>query len=579
MSFNTVINVTDGLNGYNLDPGYTADVNTYNLQQILNYLLSSSSPAPYGEGGTLLFPVGNGAPYNFDGTVYIGAPDGMSSHGTNWSVVIRGSAQGKLNAPNQALIKQNADDDSNWHDLFVVNTNSGDDDDIGGVTFEDIMIEFAATAPNGNAAVRVVNGSQNCRLHRVSLVNCPIGVALKESLQASIIDCTIYNAANAQYGVELGEQNNNSQAVETYITGTTFLSTSGGTALQIWGAEHLRMSHCRVESWTNGIVIQVEENSGNAEQLYFSNVSCITAEGAASLSVEGGSSGAYSYIGRVWFAECEFVPGGANAGSYTGGGVIIGTTDTYDIIDGVRFVDCHSCLWAGPGIDIQGATNTEILGGYYSCNGNTSGEAPTPGNKSGIKVSNDTNGLRISGPACNNSLFVFEVMQADRGYASLTQEYGIYVSNGAKGVRISDCDLTGNNDSGLWVDGSSSETTNVFVKDCDLTGYSSPATPVTVSATVVNLQIVDCPGYNDSQTVALRTSLPSGVFSAPTYAYYGPSSFYVGANTGASGGVTAILINGITTELKVGAFFLAAGQTAQVTISGSPTIPFSMIGQ
>jgi hypothetical protein len=104
------------------------------------------------------------------------------------------------------------------------------------------------------------------------------------------------------------------------------------------------------------------------------------------------------------------------------------------------------------------------------------------------------------------------------------------------------------------------------------------ATPVQVSTPISNVQITNCPGYNDSQTSAMHTTLPTAVFSAAEYGYYGPASFYV-VNTGVIGAITGILINGITTGLKTGAFFLAAGQSAEVTTSGMPTVSFSMIGQ
>jgi hypothetical protein len=49
----------------------------------------------------------------------------------------------------------------------------------------------------------------------------------------------------------------------------------------------------------------------------------------------------------------------------------------------------------------------------------------------------------------------------------------------------------------------------------------------------------------------------------------------LGINTG----VTHVKINGIDTGVKSGPFFLGAGQTAEVDISGGTAPTFSMIGQ
>src|ERR1700728_1146384 len=126
----------------------------------------------------------------------------------------------------------------------------------------------------------------------------------------------------------------------------------------------------------------------------------------------------------------------------------------------------------------------------------------------------------------------------------------------------------------VFIDGSTGEPTNVFVSDCDMTGI---ATPVQVSTPISNVQVTNCPGYNDSQTAAVTTSPPvSGhVLHASDYGYYGPTTIFVAANTI----VTAVKINGVTTGVKQGAFVMTAGESAEIDYSGITAPGFVMIGQ
>ena len=100
----------------------------------------------------------------------------------------------------------------------------------------------------------------------------------------------------------------------------------------------------------------------------------------------------------------EGISGGGT--SWAGAGVSLGPTDGSDIIDQVRFVDCISCRWNGPGLSMAGVSsddtpdytlsNIEVLGGYYSYNGI---ESPwEPYDNSGILISGaGVVGVRVVG--------------------------------------------------------------------------------------------------------------------------------------------------------------------------------------
>lgn len=434
------------------------------------------------------------------------------------------------------------------------------------------MLSFT-TASGTIAAVHVKGGSNNVRLYRCTLVNCPIGYWLEYSEQCSMLDCTVYNASNAGIPLMLGIEGSNPQAIETYIAGNLFLcyERTDGTAVQIYGAEHLRMINNRLEGWGQGIVITPVSTSSTAQKLYFGNISCFTTSGAAVLiDVSGGTSTDPKFVVQVWFESCEFNPAGGSITTYTDAGILITATDSNDVVDQIRFVDCYSCLWAGPGIRLAGGTNIEILGGFYSCNG-TNSSPPTPDLRSGIDVNGDVNGVRITGAACNNS--VYDIYLTTPGAAPSTQQYGVYVADGAESLRISNCDLTNNQAAGLLVTGSTAAPQNVFVKHCDFTGSTAA---VGVTTPVTNLQVVDCPGYNDQGT-PVTTAVPGSPFSATSFGYYGPATFYA---TGSS--QLTLHIAGNLVPISNGTFTLAPDQQATKLIlepGGHDWSSFLMIGQ
>jgi len=541
--------------------GTHASDNTTNLNAMVAKLLSTGGPTN-GRGGTLEFPSAAATTFAFDGGITIGKDD--SGDIQPFSIILRGDGEQSRQYP---LVQQQ----DSTADFFTVHNNPGTpdpygDDQIGGIIFQDMVISFAYTeGQTGGGRGIVVQSGSNVRIQRVVLDEVPdAAIDFPDTLHCSVIDCDIRTQkVSTGTGIRLGDPTANTSAIETYVAGTTFetySSPTSGAAVQIYGAEHLRMVNTRLEGWINAIVIEIGAGNGNAEHLYFGNVSGLSSGAAVTLAVSGGTSAHPTYIVEVWFAECEFEPAGGST-NYTGGGIVVGATDTYDVIDQIRFIDSYSCLWYGPGMDVQGGTNIEIMGGYYSCNGNTGGGEPAKSySKSGIAISGPASGVRISNAACNNS--VYNIYLSPTAFASATQSYGIYVGGGASSVRAQGCDLTGNEVSGLWVDGSNGEPLDVFVKHCDITDVP---TPVTVTTPVSNVQVVDCPGYSDQAQILLSppTAPPIGAFQNTTFGYYGPITVYFwGA------GVTGIQIKTTTINLTSGTFNLPCNVSGEILTSG-----------
>jgi hypothetical protein len=434
-----VINVTDGLGAPWNIPGLYCDgthatANVTNLNAMIQQLLTSTGPTN-GQGGTLQFQ--SAGTYVFEGTITVKNDTGGTQQ--PYTIIFAGTGEGMLNAP---ILQQTTD-----ADFFVVNNNPGGSEDLGGVVFQDLMLGYTEGASGQYAAVHVVGGSNSVNLLRVTFVNCPISAWFENSLGCTMVNCNTYSALNAGIGLQLGSFDNDpvtlQSAIETFVSGCQFYcnNLNSGVAVQIYGCEHLRMINTRITGYQQGIVIiageQETDTAANVRHLYFGNVSCYpystSATAGAAVVIQSGSSTAP--VTEVWFAQCEFSPGTVD---YTGAGIVIqpGTTGP---INQIRFVDCYSCLWAGPGMNIMGGTNIEILGGYYSCNGTVTGAEPY--SQSGIAITGAASGLRIIGAACNNS--VYNLNATPPGFAPATQVYGVFVGYGASGVRIFGCDLTG----------------------------------------------------------------------------------------------------------------------------------------
>jgi hypothetical protein len=444
------------------------------------------------------------------------------------------------------------------NDLFEVNNvQSGETGASGGVTFQDLFIAYQTGLSNG-AAIRVIGSSQNVRLLRVILNDCPVGVAFDESLQCSMIDCVVWNATNSGNAVTLGIATSGVFAKETYIAGCLFEASNAalgtGTGLTIVHVDEVRVANTRIEAYAQGIAIVPEV--GDCVNLFFGNVTAIpfltssSSTGGAALLVQPPSSGGASgSVFRAVFVGCTFgqTKQPADDTMYTGPGVLIDQSQTSGVLEQVRFVSCWSSGWPGNGMQINGVVNqVEIIGGCYSCNGQAS-DAPSP--SIGIAITNPSSdahsGIRIIGAACNNSVY----NNNGEDYLSATQDIGISIAAGATNVRVHQCDLTSNNTAGLVA-----------------------TTPD------VTVHVTDCAGYND-QALTFSTLPGNGdTFQAQSDPYYycGPIAFYV-----AGGSDVTISVDGnLLTGISLGGFTLNPGEYASLAwTAGHPPTTFYLVGK
>ena len=561
-----IFNVLD----YNIFPGDlgTATANSAALQQLVFYVQSLG-------GGTILFPSQyeyegvNYVSYKFNGPIGIGPPTSPSPV----SIIITGTGQGTESQTTFIV--------ENDSDLFQVDTGSPEQDEpppggehIGGITFQNLSIKYAGGT--SGTAINVITG-ENVRILQVVFTDCPQAVWFADTLQCSMFECTaVYNNITANPAcVTLGPDESGVIAKEIYIASCTFLSNKlAGTGLVLQGTEHVRVMNVRIEAFSEGINITPGASiSGgqNALKHHFGNVTVFTGSesGSTGPAVTIQPQGSES-VSEIVFAECTFEPG-ASATS-AGPGVYIDEGAYGGTVSDIRFVSCHMTRWTGPGLQINSGSNIEILGGLYAAN--ASGASPE-GGPGGISITGPASAIRIVGAAC---IGTYPYIQNYDGVMPVaTQDVGIYIAgSGASNVIIDHCDLTGNEENGVLIGAGGLNVTNLCIRNCNASGYSSHSAAIDVVGEVSNVQVTDCAGYNDQAAPISTTAPAAGTFSAVTYGYYGPATFY-----GAGSASLTVTTAGHATGLSNASFTLAPGQTATSTIGtgGHNWTTFLMVGQ
>jgi hypothetical protein len=481
-------------------------------------------------GGTILIPTGE---YYVAGTIFIGE---NSSPPVPVSLTIVGTSG------NTTLIQTVSGT------FFDVNTHvpgARGNDDIGGLTFQDLLITYAASATSGTAVVLadiLASGALNVRLFRVVFSDCPQAVCFINTLQCSMLECSVtyVNKTPSPSAVQIGASDQ--MANETYISDCLFSNSNesppgtGGIGLELVWADEVRIDDVSIEGFQQGIV--VDPSAGQVTHVFLGGVRVIVRSdvdnvGAGLLIAPQGA-----LVAHLVCVGCSFEPDPTYGTSYSSGGIFITGSGSGFIVDQLRFVSCYSCRWPGPGMQIDAGSNVEILGGYYSCNATLPESPPSP-TQAGISISSGAANVRIIGAACNNSI---------QGEPS-SQEYGISVNTPGE-----------------------EESPNVWIRGCDLTGNLSGAAYIFNSPAV---EITNCAGYNDQAKVlaTMVTGATPLTIRNTAFGYSGPIAFYVSAGTSVS-----IEIDGALTGLTAGGFTLACGETAVLAWGIAPP-SFLLVGK
>ncbi len=509
---------------YGMMPGNHAHDNKSALQDAVSAAIAAG-------GGTVLIPYGQ---YNINGPILVNATD--SPPGTSIAITIMGTSG------NTALDVQNPED------LFDVTTSL---DGTDAVVFQDLDIAYAVgNKKNLNAAINVMQG--NVRLLRVAITDAQNAVVFGDTAQCAMLHCTInYTSDGPDTGraVTLGLPSG-SAARGAYIAFCTFITQpesgsppggpTSGVGILITAAEDVRVVATRIEAFEQGVLIQPTSAGTSATKLYFRNVNAYTNSGnplrGAAIAVEPLPLGT---VKDVEFVGCDFGPTAATPTDFPGAGIYIDQGSGF--VDQVRLVSCYSCAWNGPGLQIEGASNVEVLGGYYSCNGVDLVSPPSTmaaGIVIAITGTGTVSGVRIVGAGCTNSVYS---LGPNGAWLASTQDYGIAIGSNASDISVRDCDLTGN---------------------------------LLDAATVVGgagVAVTDCAGYNDQAKVLPPPPLAT-TFRNTNLDYYGPVAFYLWGDT------PSVTIDGHVTGLGAGGFTLAPGESALIATS-APGTTLLAVGQ
>jgi Pectate lyase superfamily protein len=180
----------------------------------------------------------------------------------------------------------------------------------------------------------------------------------------------------------------------------------------------------------------------------------------------------------------------------------------------------------------------------------------------------------------------------------LNDGYGVVIDSGVSHVQFANCQMDNNSISdsgfsggGVWLGGTCSD---ILITGCDIGTTPESAYPqpygVGVASTVTNLQVTGCDlnGNTKAPVYAISSPFdPTVRFSANagynpvgeiTVTGWGATSFSYINQTGVDlmfyvtgGTVTSISIDGDTTNLKSGSFFVAVGSTIDFVYTVKPT--------
>lgn len=391
----------------------------------------------------------------------------------------------------------------------------------------------------------------------------------------------------AEFGTGIQIQGSSTKATSVHVIASE-VETLGSCVVINPTVSDVNFDNCHFHAATglsgNQPGIAVGMSGGTNPQIDTIRFTSCSLTGNTGIQTENGAYGL-----QIGVCQNIQVLGGNYSGNgATGGIAIVGGASEIQIVGanciGLEYEAGQQTppLYQQYGILVTNGTDIQIIG--VNCAGNGYPPADEPGDGIHIDGSGSeatVSDVRIIGAVCTGPVF---------GNTAISQQNGIYVHEGqnvlVKGctltgstsdsgyglylgavtdVTVRSCDLYGNL-VGLRIDTGS---TRVYVRDCNATGYSSYTDAISIVASLAQVEVTNCAGYNDQHGV-LTSMAPSGQFSGVSVAgYYGPTAFYV---TG-----YAVTIDQQPTSLSSGAFTLAPGENAQLGAqSVSPS--FLMIG-
>ncbi len=506
----TVFNAAD----YGMVPGGDPGDNATFLQNAIN-------DAAAGGGGRVFIPAGG---YPISGTIVVPATQDGTSMTPAVGILIEGCSGSTQLAQNGS------------GPIFSMTG----DNSRRGVILRNLRLSYAIPQPTIFAVYAESDGviCEDCYFE-----HCP--AMYMGGGHNGLLSCTIF------YDVDTGETDD---ATMIYMTGAdNFVALcyiyqkpihdggpTGCVGIQIASASEPRISDTNINEFNTGI--KVTGSTANPIHGLFSNLACESYTYGAWIQ----PAGVNDLIYELFFTGCVFqrahhateyttpVPTGVYVDVYRSGDTVGATQNVSDIF----FDNCMSHDWAGPGMLITLGQDITVAGGRYGQNA-TDSSMTTSG---AIAVTDAAVRVSIVGADCYASIPPYDSQPSADG----PQPYGISVTGAVVGMQVRSCNLTG-----------------------------SASGPLYTPTNGTDLRVTDCVGYNDVVTVPTTTAPANGTtFSAPSYGYYGPVTFYVSGGSGLS-----VLIDNHSTSLASGSFILNPGHSGKLTYN--PLLPhptFLMLG-
>lgn len=535
-------NVYNAIN-YNLSPSNSGSANAQALTDAISAVLNGSVlEGP--PGGVILIPAG---------TYYIEGPISFPFSAPNMDpgLIIAGVGGGTV-----LVNDANADlfDFTLW-------------DSGNGIRFRDLTLQFKVGGDPEHRTGTAINVSQcqNVTCERVQFINCP--TALSDdgySNSCGLIDCYI-NYAQGVPDVPMVVLSGSQDFVANCLIQLSGDEPTMCTGLKI-SASTSYVRDCHISGFWTGIEI-----ASGSEDTFFTNLRIDAYSQAVVLNPSSGSGN----IHAVFFSNCTFALGIGSLEQTSGVQIMYAEGAQ---VASIFFDNCTSYGWENAGIEIDAGQNIIITGGQYSSNGQNPSSALLG---AGIAIAGTSvSYVTISGADCSG---VYQLWQEKESPPPSTQPCGIAISGDVSDVVINGCVIKNNEIYGITITGASDEqVTGVFVSDCDVVGYAAYDDAIAVTGptgTLFNIQVRDCPGYND-QLPTLSSAVPSGRFSNTTFDYYGPVTFFVSGSSVSDVQLaqTEFGIPVIDTKLAAGAFRLEPNEWAQVIHSGGGSVNFVIVG-
>jgi hypothetical protein len=410
-------------------------------------------------------------------------------------------------------------------DIFDV-SNSGNPTQFG-LRFRELTLQYAndlSLPTTGAVAINCVSDVADTTAEYCAFLNCPQAFAAGSSGSAAhcgLIGCTVsqdLNGYSSSTQVLLSGPEAFVLYSDLYQKPMTEGGPTGNTGIAVQNsAEGCRIYGCHISDFYTGISV--------AQGSVFTYITDCEVDAAAGLTI--GPADNTGKIYGVFVTACKFgMIKGYTPFTPTSGILINDAGGQNPNIEGIFIADCLVYGFPNAGLQIIAGQSITVVGGKYSSNG----QAPLlPIDGAGIAITGSPAQVRIVGADCSG-LFDF--------WIGTTQPYGVSVSLG----------------------------TNLSINGCDLTNNATAALYVPSNGT--DLRVTNCLGYNDQGTIVTATAPANNAnFNGGTLGYYGPVTFYTIGTLMAP--ISAIKIQGNTTNLVSGTFTLAPGPTPNATISYS----------